>query len=489
MYSNMKPDLVPDKKQILDWIGFFCSMEHRRSGTENNSKSAQYIKDRFEEFGLKEVKIETPDSEFYFPREWSLSIDGENIDCYFINYSNQLNITGITDTGKIGAELVYVGEGGKEDFDAIDVKGKIVMGEVKWLDYTLRFFEENHGSGKSYWYDPHDTIDGFDKYIHKNTYEPNTFPWNYFEAMQRGALGFIGILSDNCDHYIHYCENYTEEIVDRSEEFSRMKIPGLWINTSRGQKIIEKLSQGRVDAEIRMVSEIAKGHANVISGVLPGKSDEIILVHSHHDACFQGAAQDASGMSIVLALAKYYSQIPEDHREKTLMFAAMDSHFSGYSGHNGFIRARKEEGADIILDFAIEHVAIEAVDDASNKEDQMVFTGQISMRLAYVTENRNLLGIVKDSVLDNGLERTQIIPVLRSKGDVCSDAHRFWREGIPVISFICPVIYLMDPVDTIDKVAEDQLEPVTTAYIEMIDKASRLQKEDFSEQENLNFFG
>ena len=78
-------------------------------------------------------------------------------------------------------------------------------------------------------------------------------------------------------------------------------------------------------ATMRMKSRVEASHANVVSAILPGMSDEIILVHSHHDSSFNGAIQDASGMSTVLAIAKYFSQIPMEKRKKTLMFAAMDS--------------------------------------------------------------------------------------------------------------------------------------------------------------------
>ena len=60
-----------------------------------------------------------------------------------------------------------------------------------------------------------------------------------------------------------------------------------------------------------------------------------------------------------------------------MMFGAMDSHFSGYAGHEGFIRRMQEEKRNIVMDFVIEHVAMEAVDDIEAAGDEMRFTGEI----------------------------------------------------------------------------------------------------------------
>ena len=48
----------------------------------------------------------------------------------------------------------------------------------------------------------------------------------------------------------------------------------------------------------------------------------------------------------------------------------------------------------------------------------------------------------------------------------------FYEYGIPVVSLIEPVIYLMDPIDTIEMVDQDQLEPVTDYAVQVVEEAS-----------------
>lgn len=489
------PALIPAKEEIFSWIEYLCSLGHRRSGTENNWKSAQYIAEKFKEFGMEDVRFDHPDAKLFFPEEWSLKIGAEEIPCYFINYTNFSGKIGEFDTGEITAELVYVGDGRPEDFEGVDVKGKIVVANNRWLDYNLDYFEKYHASDKCWWYDPRNTVTSRSQYIHKNTYDPNTFPQNYCDAVNKGAVGYIGVLIDNCDHYEHYNENYSQayaKFLDQEKyHFNTMYQPGLWINRTWGEELKRRIesAEGPLMATMRMRNRVEASHANVVSGILPGMSDEIILVHSHHDSSFQGAAQDASGMSVVLAIAKYFSQIPREQRKKTLMFGAMDSHFSGYAGHEGFIQRMQDENRKIVMDFVIEHVSMEAVDNIDAEGDEMCFTGEIGMRLIYASENKLILDMLTEAVKDNDLERCFVVPCIKGKADVCSDGDRFFKAGIPVVSIISPVIYLMDPVDQPEHIAVDELPKITSAWVDMIYEVFGHTEGEYREQENLHYFG
>lgn len=141
------------------------------------------------------------------------------------------------------------------------------------------------------------------------------------------------------------------------------------------------------------------------------------------------------------------------------------------------------------MDFVVEHIAMEAVDDKTSKEDEMRFTGQIGMRLIYATENEQILMMLEKAMKENNLERSFVVPCIKGKADVCSDGDRFFKAGIPVVSIISPVIYLMDPVDRPDKVALDQLTVIAKTWIDMIYEVFEHSGKEFAEQENLHFFG
>ncbi len=140
-------------------------------------------------------------------------------------------------------------------------------------------------------------------------------------------------------------------------------------------------------ADLTVHTVYAEEETRPVSGRLAGKSDDIIVIHFHHDAVNRGAVQDASGMSEVFALADFFAKAPESLREKTLLFVATDSHYTDYEGHAGFLENRKNAGEHIIADFAIEHVAQEMHLDEDN---QIVLTGEPEMRMLYADEGSGL---------------------------------------------------------------------------------------------------
>jgi hypothetical protein len=60
--------------------------------------------------------------------------------------------------------------------------------------------------------------------------------------------------------------------------------------------------------------------------VLPGATDENILVMAHSDAFFEGAIDNGSGVAVMLGLAEYFARIPQAQRRRTLTFLAPVGH-------------------------------------------------------------------------------------------------------------------------------------------------------------------
>ena len=179
-------------------------------------------------------------------------------------------------------------------------------------------------------------------------------------------------------------------------------------------------------------------------------------------------------MSEVFALAHFFAKIPEDLREKTLMFVATDSHYTDYEGHVGFLENRKKAGDKIIADFAIEHVAQEMDLDENNN---IILTGEPETRIIYIDDRDGLFEFVKSAVKKYDLDKTVLFPVRGKSGgeytsdDVCSDAYDFNAEGIPVVSLLAAPMYLFHNSDTIEKVHADSLEQIFNLYAYMILKS------------------
>jgi hypothetical protein len=219
-----------------------------------------------------------------------------------------------------------------------------------------------------------------------------------------------------------------------------------------------------------------------VKGVIKGESDEIILAHSHHDAVYAGGVQDASGMSVVLALAKYFAVPGNKQSDKTYMFAAIDSHFTDYCGHEGFIAERARKKENIIYDFVIEHIG----KDANIEDGTFVETGEGVPKIIYVSDEEPLVEATIEAVRKYGLEKTVILPVAHEDegpedyqdDSVTSDAHLFYKAGIKIVSLISSPAYLFHPSDTPERVMKDWLKPVGLIYAEIMEAASLFKTED-----------
>lgn len=465
--------MFSDVEEYLEWIKGFTKFPHRKTGTPEGKASSELVKATFEKLGLENVEIEEADSVCSEVKKCEFSVEGKNYDCFFSNGTGREKSTGHFITGEDGKEygLVYLGEGNEEDFEGIDVKGKVVICDINFLDSHPRdYYGWNE---KAEVYDPEGKIERpLKKY---DIYTPNNWPFNYYRALAGGAVGFAGILNHFMDcNYYH--EDYTEITDMFGNEF--MTLPALWVSRDDGIEI-RKYFENKEKVSCTYMTEVIyeTRKARNVKGILPGMSEDIILVHSHHDAVCEGAVQDASGMSEVFAIAKYFAGLPKEARKKTLMFAATDSHYTDYEGHVAFVEKRKADGDNIILDCVIEHVAKEMdLDDDFN----IVLKDEAETRMLYVRDTEGLLDEVRGLLAKYDIDKTFIFPVYgKSDGaftqdDVCSDGYVFDAVGIPVVSILAAPMYLFHNTDTLDKVYVDGLRPVGLAFTELITDAFSL---------------
>ena len=83
------------------------------------------------------------------------------------------------------------------------------------------------------------------------------------------------------------------------------------------------MEKGPVSVHARLRTERRTGlmDANVW-GTLPGTTNEDIVIMAQHDARFEGAFSNASGVATMLGLAEYFAKIPAANRRRTLRFVS-----------------------------------------------------------------------------------------------------------------------------------------------------------------------
>jgi len=450
---------------IMDTVRDLVGFAPRMTGTAGGKKAAEYVATRFRRAGLKDVHFETATSYLWKARNSSLSVGGRSVDSFPIAHSF---IAGPTteSTRTLGpegktADVVDIGGG---SVAGRDVKGKWVMFDLKFelpLAALVPF--------TTFLWDPYLRIVNINALFSANPYITNQVS-QVNDAQKAGALGVIGVLSDYFDS-----NRYSNEYYRRAP----MTIPGVWVTKKAGATIRSTLAE-EPTATMKLTATRKAVTARTVVGFLPGTSKDTVMVQSHHDSQGPGAVEDATGASEVMALADYYGSLAKKpgykKREKTMMFATFDSHFTGYQQHMAFADkyiVKKQTPYRIVANTTIEHVGKKAV---IGKDGKLEVLDQHEPRGIFENLSVPLKVKLDAEVVKNNIHTTAVLnSTVPAKllGGIPTDASFAVLTGIPTISLICGPLYMYDDADTLDKVDQTQLRPVATFFADMLDALDR----------------
>jgi hypothetical protein len=223
--------------------------------------------------------------------------------------------------------------------------------------------------------------------------------------------------------------------------------------------------------------ELAKATSRTVVGLLPGcgpDKGETVIVQSHYDSIGPGATQDATGTAAVMALADYFSSVPADQRNRSLLFVLNDTHFSDYAAHERFI-ARDLPMRNAVLAVSVEHIALDLIDTPDGPQ----LTGEPAYRIIWVTPAEQLVKVVTGAVVEHDLPRVTIMSSEYDQDELGADTHDLWAAGVPVVSHLGVPTYMYDQIDTIDKVDREQLGPTVLAFADILERLDTLPSASF----------
>jgi len=445
---------VPTTEEIFGWvqdlwrIGAEGRYGYRMPGTPADHRAADYIEEKFWEFGLQTHK-EAVSAPVSFPERWSLTVrigdQEESIPSHFVRYA------GFTPPEGLVAEMVYVGEGSEAEFAAKDasvgIEGKIVVVDVIAPGWPMSTFLRD----ALFVYDPEGTF-ADDKAT--ENWPPVNLDESYALAKRYGAAGYVGILTFTAEYNSQFLHWYADGAM-----------PMLFVSPEGGARLKELLAAGPVQAKMVLTGTAGEGLIYNVFGVLPGQSEEVIVVHTHYDGW---ATNEASGTAVVMALAKYFAQLPQESRQRTLLFVAFASHFGkkpwgGPGGPWGAYRGFLYEQ----LPQMVAAVNIEMIGKQFKViEGKYVETGRIAPVHFGVRGGDILLSFVKEAIIKHDLRRSVVTPRFFGEGG------RYARSGIPTIERISHNAPQFTNDDTPATVMVEALAPTVAAFIDVINKLS-----------------
>ena len=209
--------------------------------------------------------------------------------------------------------------------------------------------------------------------------------------------------------------------------------------------------------------------SNVI-GIVPGDSEENVIINAHVDGWFDGANDNADGLAVMVALAEHFAR-PENRPARTLVFVASAGHHTpGLSGPRQLVAMNPELVDRNVLVINLEHVAARQLNPARTTTDGL----------------RNLIADAGEGFLMNGVSNRSpaLEGIIRRGGlryglNFVSEASSYNAGDNPRVD--SPVFQLIqgNPLyhtsgDTFGSISEPGLERVARFVAYFVKEANRL---------------
>lgn len=410
---ELAPGNLPSAEELWKWLRQLSEWCPAYTGSAGHTKFVNFLEQK-----LREARLAPQRKTFKLPywelKDYGLELNGEKI-----HAASYRPYSGVTPESGITAPLYFAGMGSKLDYSGAN--GKIVLIEMPPAPDMNGEEVKGELLGTYPANQPH-------RNVRSGVIGVYRFTPDLKAAEKAGAADVIYIWNNISD------ANAEDQALPFSSPSSN--VPVLWVNPSTGERLKRAAGSG---ASIKMTLN-ATIHPDTptdnLWAVLPGKTDETIIINTHTDGC---NACEENGALGVVALARYFAKISQSQRNRTLVFLMTTGHF----GH-GYVRGTQDwrESNPALMKKAvacvtIEHLgATEWVDHPSSNEYRA--TGELEWGLCYTPLRAEGAVFLKAA---EGTEAKRVF-AYRPNGSYPGEGAGFWAAGIPTVSYIATPQYL-----------------------------------------------
>jgi hypothetical protein len=295
----------------------------RITGRPSLARTIEWVAQRFREIGLQDVEVQTYAStaSMWWPVAWEVRLVGDaayGTGTPDVILESALPTGGSAIAGEITAPLVFVGPVGQAPDAEIDVAGKIA---VQLLTPASGAYSER---GR--------TVDAARA------------------LMGRGAVAVLNAVRQPGNMHVRDFSNCGGPCFNLGGADTDFILGVL----ERAQQAGLPQPRARLTLQTETLTGL-EGHNAV--GVIPGSVPDVLIVNAHADGWFDAAGDNADGLAVLLALARYFVE-PDNQPVRTLVFVASGGHHSGgMNGPANFVRMNPEiaERTDLVVN--LEHIA------------------------------------------------------------------------------------------------------------------------------------
>ncbi len=403
----------------------------RIQGSKYEYEATQYVAEKFTQWGLKDVSIErAPVREpVWRPTAIELTIKGgDDHPDYTLKSAMTAFPSGTTPAEGLTAPIEYVGMGTRADLRGKDLKGKIALLYVRaWEGVLLhsghlaavRLVKQHGAESVILWLD----LPGNEKYAAQL-------------FSQDGFLTEVPWTNIGYEDGLYLRKRLEHSAADNPPKVN-LKIVGSMRENLKSQNLIAQL---------------------------PGNSDKTIMLTAHIDGFFNATLDNGTGVSALMTLAHYYSQIPENQRAYNLLFLITGDHEqSGAGGIHNFIEKHPDLLAKTELIVQLEHMASPSITKELNVLSK---TNTEASRMLMITNlNPWLIERFTEAATRYGIVMGQSI-----FQEYAGDVEGMSESGIPAVGWIEAGYYYHNEADAPENISAEALQNMTRAYASIIDQ-------------------
>ena len=248
------------------------------------------------------------------------------------------------------------------------------------------------------------------------------------------------------------------------QDMPTLATPGFWVGYEDGQRLRELIEAGPVRIAASIDLDIVDGLTSVSQyAVLPGRTDETIIITAHQDGWFEAALDNASGLAVMVALAERFSRVPREQRRRTMIFVGTAGHHIGSPNSPYMLEQGMLDNTALLLN--AEHIApVQFLGYGT----ELRRTVGISPRRWWVHGSDELLDIVLDAY------RTFGVSIVGEMHPSASGEIGSIDEEAPSIQLIWSPEHKHTDWDVSALIPSVGLEAVARAYAKIIDGVNEL---------------
>jgi hypothetical protein len=396
----------------------------RVAGTKYDDMVEGIVEAKFKQWGLQDVHrqyFDLPPQWFPTRSEFVATSGGKTL-----HFESARPATGTVSTpsGGLDLDVAWVGLGTAADFAGRDVKGKLVIVQSMPMPGVVSHSAVYNGAARR-------AADNGAAAVVLNVAIPGNF---------QVQIGF------------------------------NTGVPTFTMGTEDTAALRDALEHGAVKAHVRLDTERRSGLRDAsVWGTLPGTTDEDIIIMAHHDAYFDGALDNASGMSVMLGLAEYFSKIPKEQRRRTIKFVTTSGHHAGSFGTQWMHDNRSTFLAKTALVINCEHVSVTQVyfdrsgpflHNSDNIDARRWWVNGSGKLAATALASWKMFGVTVYDTMDSS-----------ASGDMSAI-----DRDVPTIQLIESAVYYHTDHDTPQVVPAAGLEAVARGYAKIIDQVNTMDR-------------